>query len=217
MTTVPVDSRIEALGRASRRAAVVGFLGLILVLATLINAYVQLTRLQREKEAVRRQLNTTRDSLRTLEQALSSAADLERYKHPVTFVTAKSLATANPEAARLLEDILDKQRVPWRLGGAAEYEGFDSPGFAAFVLSRSSQSSRLPRAPAGASTREALLRAFPAADTPSPGDLVFYPAGFVLFYFPDEHHRPFVIGMTPFGVTALDYTFAKPTDIRNVF
>lgn len=43
---------------------------------------------------------------------------------------------------------------------------------------------------------------------PHTGDLAFYPSGYALFYFEDPHGGPFVLGMTPFGITALKPDFA---------
>jgi hypothetical protein len=39
--------------------------------------------------------------------------------------------------------------------------------------------------------------------------LVFYRTGYVMFYFTDQRNSPFVIGMTPFGILALDPDFAR--------
>jgi hypothetical protein len=47
-------------------------------------------------------------------------------------------------------------------------------------------------------------------ETPRAGDLLFYEAGYALFYFLEAGNRPFVIGMTPFGITSLKPDFAKP-------
>jgi hypothetical protein len=50
--------------------------------------------------------------------------------------------------------------------------------------------------------------------SPEPGDLVFYPGDIVLFYFVDRSGRPFVIGMTPRGIRALEPGFAEPLGYR---
>ena len=51
-------------------------------------------------------------------------------------------------------------------------------------------------------------------DEPGIGDLAFYPAGYALFYFLDHEQNPFVIGMTPAGIVALEPDFAKVIGYR---
>jgi hypothetical protein len=56
----------------------------------------------------------------------------------------------------------------------------------------------------------------PASELPSdssdprPGDLVVYQSGYTMFFFRDPADVEFVVGMTPFGVTALLYDFGLP-------
>ena len=45
---------------------------------------------------------------------------------------------------------------------------------------------------------------------------MFYRAGYAMFYFADPREGPFVLGMTPFGITALKSDFAKPVGYRQV-
>jgi hypothetical protein len=54
----------------------------------------------------------------------------------------------------------------------------------------------------------------PQDPQPRIGDLAFYPSGYVLFYFLDRSDRPFVIGMTPFGIAALEPGFATIVGFR---
>jgi len=54
------------------------------------------------------------------------------------------------------------------------------------------------------------MQSLPPTATPEVGDLVFYPAGYALFRFEDGRGSPFVIGMTPQGIIALDPDFSKP-------
>ena len=61
-----------------------------------------------------------------------------------------------------------------------------------------------------------LYDKLPPTIQPRTGDLVFYPAGYAMFYFADPSEGPFVVGMTPFGVTALKSDFAKPVGYRQV-
>jgi hypothetical protein len=46
-------------------------------------------------------------------------------------------------------------------------------------------------------------------EAPRNGDLVFYRAGYAMFYFADPREGPFVLGMTPFGVAALKIRLCK--------
>lgn len=110
---------------------------------------------------------------------------------------------------------LRRREVKWRLGGQSPTEGFDSPSFAAFVL-------RELNLPGGdvhpeeslLATSRRLWERLPSVPQPSVGDLVFYPAGYVLFYFVDQQQQPFVIGMTPFGISALKPNFARVVGYR---
>src|SRR5205814_2106342 len=56
----------------------------------------------------------------------------------------------------------------------------------------------------------------PPTTQPRTGDLVFYPAGYAMFYVADPREGPFVLGMTPFGIAALKSDFAKPVGYRQV-
>jgi hypothetical protein len=72
---------------------------------------------------------------------------------------------------------------------------------------------------AGESLSEAsrsLYDKLPSTTQPRTGDLAFYPGGYAMFYFAEPHEAPFVLGMTPFGVTALKSDFAKPVGYRQV-
>jgi hypothetical protein len=59
-----------------------------------------------------------------------------------------------------------------------------------------------------------LFDTLPAAGSPEPGDLVFYPSGYVLFWYVDQRNQPFVIGMTPSGIIALEPDFAQRVGVR---
>src|SRR5207249_3726770 len=116
---------------------------------------------------------------------------------------------------RLLEKILvlRNQGTRWTLGGKSPPEGFDSPGFAAFVLQ---ETNHLPFSAQGAAgqMRRMLGDRLTPVQQPEAGDLVFYRTGYVMFYFKDPQNRPFVVGMTPFGITALNPQFAEVTGYR---
>ena len=52
------------------------------------------------------------------------------------------------------------------------------------------------------------------ATQPQPGDVVFYPSGYALFWFVDHNQQPFVVGMTPNGIVALEPNFAERIGVR---
>jgi hypothetical protein len=53
-----------------------------------------------------------------------------------------------------------------------------------------------------------LQKALPRRSKPLVGDVVFYQAGYTMFYYEYRGGSPFVIGMTPLGVLALKPDFA---------
>jgi hypothetical protein len=67
-----------------------------------------------------------------------------------------------------------------------------------------------------AEASRSLYDKLPPTTQPRTGDLVFYSAGYAMFYFADPRDGPFVLGMTPFGITALKSDFAKPVGYRQV-
>ncbi len=139
-------------------------------------------------------------------QANPAAASVQQNRYlgqPTSAVP--SLVGAYPRQAQLLEDLLASQgKVAWKPGGASLKEGFDSPSFAAYLLvQRDLISTPLTEA------RYILPQLLERAARPQPGDLVFYKPGYVMFYFLDPSGKPFVIGMTPDGVLALQLNFAE--------
>jgi len=132
-------------------------------------------------------------------------------------LSVERLSSRYPKAAQLLNRVLElrRERTPYSVAGQSRDEGFDSPSFAAFVL----RDQNLLGAKKGAESLLADISRIwqsPAVRQPFPGDLVFYPDGYVFFYFEDRFRGPFVIGMTSFGILALDFKFAKPIGYRRV-
>jgi hypothetical protein len=210
--------------RARRRALLYSLVPAVLAGLLIWFTANQLRALQQRLDDVQGRLNATQEQLKEkveelqkTEQRLQQATDFARYVHPLSLVDAKAIASRFPEAARVLRRILELRNdgVGWHLGGTSPRVGFDSPGFAAFVL-------RSFNVPLGdvqlgdsvAATSQKLWENLPPASSPEVGDLVFYPAGYVLFYFTDRQQQPFVIGMTPFGITALKPDFAQPRGYR---
>jgi hypothetical protein len=145
--------------------------------------------------------------------------NLSRAVRTIDYVNAKELASRFPGSETLLLDILDlrQRRIKWKLGGQTPQEGFDSPSFATFILKQKRASGL--ELKSGESVLDAsrdLYNRLPATNQPKTGDLAFYPAGYAMFYFQDQREGNFVLGMTPFGITALKADFAKPVGYRQV-
>ena len=106
----------------------------------------------------------------------------------------------------MLEKILQfKQRkLPFNLANQVD-QGFTSPGFAAYILGQ------MGVAPQGA-TLQSAIAGLPRTDRPELGDLVLYRGGFAMFYLEDHMQHPFVIGMTPAGIAALQPDFGVPKE-----
>jgi hypothetical protein len=170
-----------------------------------------------EVKTLQERIDSLKKELEDSEARLKKAVELSQYTHAVDFVDLKSIFSRNPREARALELILSlrQRNVGWRLGGQTPAQGFDSPSFAMFILHELRLSTGLVQP--GESLLEASRRLFERLKSipePGVGNLVFYPAGYVLFYFKDGQNNPFVIGMTPMGITALKPNFATPIGYR---
>jgi len=175
--------------------------------------------LQGDTENYKNQVTDLQAQLAEAQKTLSEAVNLSRALRSIDYVNAKELASRFPGSESLLLELLDprQRRIKWKVGGQSPQEGFDSSSFAMYIL-------RQKRAPGielrpGESLSEAsrsLYDKLPATTQPRTGDLVFYPAGYAMFYFADPREGPFVLGMTPFGITALKSDFAKPVGYRQV-
>jgi cell wall-associated NlpC family hydrolase len=175
--------------------------------------------LQVEAENYKNQVTQLQADLADAQKALSEAVNLSRYVRTIDYVNAKELASRFPGSESLLLQILDlrQRRTKWKLGGQSPQEGFDSPSFAMYIL----RQKHVPGSEArpGESLSEAsrdLSNRLPKTTQPRTGDLVFYPAGYAMFYFEDQREGAFVLGMTPFGISALKADFAKPVGYRQV-
>jgi hypothetical protein len=153
------------------------------------------------------------------QKALSEAVTLSKSLRTIDYANAKELASRFPGSESLLMELLElrQKRTKWKVGGESFQEGFDSPSFATYLL----RQKRVPgiEARTGESLADAsreLQNRLPQTNQPRTGDLVFYSAGYAMFYFDDKQEGPFVLGMTPFGITALKSNFAKPAGYRQV-
>jgi hypothetical protein len=175
--------------------------------------------LQGDTENYKNQVADLQSQLNETQKALSEAVSLSRSLHPIDYANAKELVSRFPGNETLLQDLLDlrQRRVKWKPGGQSNQEGFDSPGFAVYMLKQKRVAGIELRS--GGSSLEAskdLYEKLPPTTQPKTGDLAFYSAGYAMFYFADPREGPFVLGMTPMGITALKADFAKPVGYRQV-
>ena len=175
--------------------------------------------LQGDSENYKNQVTELQTQLAETQKALAEAVNLSRSVRTIDYANAKELASRFPGSESLLLELLElrQRRIKWKVGGQSPQEGFDSPTFAMYLL-RQKRVSEIELQP-GESLSEAsrsLSKKLPATTQPRTGDLVFYSAGYAMFYFADPREGPFVLGMTPFGIAALKSDFAKPVGYRQV-
>ncbi|HEQ71580.1 MAG TPA: hypothetical protein ENN69_03745 [Spirochaetia bacterium] len=168
---------------------VVGAVLLVVISVQIGNATTELNNLQEQNAELKRQL---RESI-----------VYAKHVRPMDWTYSKHLASATPTIFSLFETIQkqQEQNVGWDARNLPPGQGFNSPGFAAYILKILGVST-----PESA-TSNALSGFFPATETPQPGDLVFYESGFVMFYFETKTGDRFCIGMTPVGIVSLDLYF----------
>jgi hypothetical protein len=164
-----------------------------------------------------KQLSATQKKLTQAEQQLKATTSLARYAHPVDYRDMKDVANTLPsEASSTLFEVLfaSEDRIRWKLGGRTPSEGFDSPGFVYYMLTDGLRvgTSLVDSIKQEESAREHLCGKLQRVARPLPGDLACYLGGYTMFYFRDSKGNPFVIGMTPKGVVALDPDFAGSPD-----
>jgi outer membrane murein-binding lipoprotein Lpp len=164
------------------------------------------------------QVTDLQAQLAETQKALLEAVNLSRAVRPLDYGNAKELASRFPGSETLLQDLLElrQRRLKWKPTGQTPQEGFDSASFAMYFL-KQKHAPGIDLKP-GESLSDAsrtLSDKLPPTTQPRTGDLVFYPAGYAMFYFADPQ-GPFVLGMTPLGITALKSDFAKPAGYRQV-
>ncbi|MBN2351783.1 MAG: hypothetical protein JXD23_04365 [Spirochaetales bacterium] len=195
---------VEEKSKAVRRRAfiitllpvVVGVVLLAAISVLIMNATRELNDLQRQNKDLEQQNND-------LKKELKASVNYVQHLSPVTWVDSKKLAFRDPTPFELFELIrhLGEKDLTWDIKNLPPGKGFNSPGFAAYVLDRMGV-----KVPANA-TSEQLLKFTQPVSSPMTGDLAFYDGGFVMFYFKKTKGVPFCIGMTPVGVISLEVNF----------
>lgn len=141
-------------------------------------------------------LDAANAQLAELSEQIKLSVDYAQHLHPVDWQDAKELYSTSDRIGAVLDRILAHRQDGLRFSIAnSPDKGFTSPGFANYVLGEVG----LPP-----------LGELKKADAPALGDIVLYDGGFALFYFKDHKGKPFVIGMTPVGIAALDPDFGVP-------
>ncbi len=144
-------------------------------------------------------------NINELEVRIQETMVFDRNRYQMDWTNAKSLLSSvySSRQERLILDIIRMKMdgVSWKLNGYSPETGFDSPGFAAWLLNKNEI---LPIEP---SRRYRLPEMLPETDNPQIGDLIFYDSGYAMFYFRDRYGHPFCIGMTPLGIAALEINF----------
>ena len=172
-----------------------------------------------DAENYKNQVTDLQAQLAEAQKTLSEAVNLSRAVRTIDYANAKELASHFPGSESLLLDLLElrQRRFKWKPGGQSPQEGFDSPNFAMYML-RQKRASGIELRP-GESLSQAsrsLYEKLPPTTQPRTGDLAFYPGGYAMFYFADPREGPFVLGMTPVGITALKSDFTRPVGYRQV-
>lgn len=144
-------------------------------------------------------------NINELEVRIQETMVFDRNRYQMDWTNAKSLLSSvySSRQERLILDIIRMKMdgVSWKLNGYSPETGFDSPGFAAWLLNKNEILRIEP------SRRYRLPEMLPETDNPQIGDLIFYDSGYAMFYFRDRYGHPFCIGMTPLGIAALEINF----------
>ncbi|QIA08777.1 hypothetical protein [Draconibacterium halophilum] len=188
-------------------------LTVILILVSYLaiqNAGKEVTILKQEKSALEENitnLNTIisekADSIAEMRKVMELAVNYKNKRYEFNFAVDKELYSRHPKQAEMLSAIrrmIEEEQVNWKLGGNSPETGFDSPSFASFMINRHSKTK------VQAQNRYQLRNELPTSASPEVGDVVFYEHGYAMFYF-EYRGKPFVVGMTPLGLSSLQYDF----------
>jgi outer membrane murein-binding lipoprotein Lpp len=173
---------------------------------------------QGDAEKYKNQVTELQAQLAETQKTLSEAVNLSRSLRTIDYGNAKEFASHFPGSESLVMDILDlrQRRIKWKVGGTSPQEGFDSSSFAMYIL-KQKRATGIDMKPGEtlSDASHSLYEKLPPTTQPKTGDLAFYSAGYAMFYFADPQ-GPFLLGMTPVGITALRSDFAKPVGYRQV-
>lgn len=162
--------------------------------------------LARAAEQERERAATAERELEAANLLLKESTQFTRSLYNLDWGDLKSIAMQFAGAERpLLKMTEDRRR---NLGWSTEntlQEGFNSPAYAAYVLQKTGIVERDLPLSAVLDTLPAERFAPDSRVRPNTGDIVVYKTGYHLFYYRDDDRNEFVVGMTPFGIVAVDY------------
>lgn len=179
------ESRLEELGRASKRAAVLSLLGFLMILGALGYAALKVTRLEREQErleALNRKLELRTDQLRRTQEgvldflgSVTAGEQIRLIDPSVDWARTKTylveMQSGPRKQAVLAALLLAWKDLPFSLRNRSLSGGLDSPHFIEVVLS--SVGVHVQQRP-GERLSDAMMRQFEPVDSPLPGDLIYY-------------------------------------------
>jgi len=208
-----IEKAEERERRVRRRAVALWIIPVVLVvgliwltIAKMRDAKDIVTEVRHEWAHAQQTVDSLLAQQKELAQLLEESAHVARYAVEVDSATVREIATAHRIQGKVLSAILDlrKRDLRWKLGGKTEEDGFDSSGFAVYVLR---MFELLPGEYRMSDSRR-LREYFAKIDRTElgQGDLIFYSSGYTMFYFRSDR-KEFCIGMTPVGIVALDVDF----------
>ena len=190
---------------------VVTILPLVYVVSLLHSANQKLDDLEEKTALMHTQMEEVQHELRI-------ALVQRRFVRSIGYRDVKAMRRRHPQEAEMLHRILELRDldVGWQAGGISPRDGFDAPSFTAYILREFDQlMGYMDLGDDMQSGHRALFENLRYVSEPEVGDLIFYPADLVFFYFADHRGHPFIIGMTPSGIRALDAEFATAIGYRN--
>ena len=174
------------------------------------NANKQVKELEKQKQSLEltidglnNEMSLKNDSLTEMKKVMELAITYKDKRFEFDFSRDKELFSRYPEQTRLISEMrrmIDANEIKWHLGGNSPEVGFDSPSFATYMINKFSKT-EIP-----SSDRYKLREILPSTSQPEVGDIVFYQNGYAMFYF-KYRDQPFVVGMTPIGLTSLTFDF----------
>ncbi len=165
-------------------------------------AVAAIDRAHGEVKTAQARMQELEGALARIEDQLGRSAGVAQSVRAVDWASEDFIAGQPRDVGKILTQIAEYRGlgIGWGLGNSVE-QGFRSDGFAGFVLQQ------LGILPAEEGPDRALAQLERGDEEPRPGDVVLYAGGYAMFFVRDAEGEPFVVGMTPAGIAALDPDF----------